>query len=433
MGAATPQVDASSRADLVAGLRARGTARFEELGYPTTRLEDWKYTNVQPIARAGFTASREVPDEAVAELVASHALAGGGPRLVFVNGRLSRGLSDLARLPSTVRATSLVVAASEHRDLVEPHLGRVGALDGRAFGALNAGSFQDGAFVNVPDGVALTEPIELLFVSYPDGRDAASHPRSLVVLGRSAQASIVETFVGAPGATYLSNAVTEAVVGENSTLDHVRVIDEDDRAFHVSSLDVRVERAGTLRCHAASLGGALVRCDIDVALAGEGADCRMDGLYVVGETRHVDFHTFVDHAVPHGTSQQTFKGIAYDKGRGVFGGRILVRQDAQKTDARQSNQNLLLSDDAWIDTKPQLEIFADDVKCAHGATVGQLDADAVYYLRCRGIGEEQAKAMLTTAFAGEVISRVEPESLRSRLGQRLGMRLPGADGGEEKG
>ena len=263
------------------------------------------------------------------------------------------------------------------------------------------------------------QPIHLLFISTGGKKASVSHPRNLIVIGKGSQVSIVENYVGLGGGNYFTNAVTEIVVGENAVADHYKLQRESDEAFHVATQQVCLERNGNVSSHSISLGGALVRNDVNVVLDGEGGECTLNGFYMVSGDRHVDNHTRIDHVKPHGTSRQLYKGVLDGRSRGVFNGKIYVHKGAEKTDARQTNNNLLLSLDALIDTKPQLEIYNNDVKCTHGSTIGQLDQDAIFYLRSRGIGVESARRLLTYAFASDVIGRIRIDSVRAQLDKLL--------------
>jgi Fe-S cluster assembly protein SufD len=269
----------------------------------------------------------------------------------------------------------------------------------------------------------LEQPIQVLFYSVPGATPAMSHPRLLVTAGADSQMRLVETYAGAPGATYLTNAVTEIVLGEHAVVDHTRIQLESDAAYHVGAVQVDVARSGAFRTHVFALGGALLRNDLGARMTGDGVDCVLNGLYLAMDHQLVDNHTTIDHALPHGTSMEIFKGVLSGNGRGVFNGKIIVREDAQKTDAKQTNRALLLSDQAMIDTKPQLEIFANDVKCTHGAAIGQLDEDAIFYLRSRGLGAKDARALLIHAFAGDVVDGVRIASVQNRLREVLSERL----------
>jgi Fe-S cluster assembly protein SufD len=409
----------------VRGLRERGRARFAALGFPTTRLEDWKYTNVAPIARGTFApAPATIPDGAAA--LAAAARLDGAVELVFVNGRFAPSLSTRPALPSGVVVEGLAAACAAHAALVEPHLGALAALDDDGMVALNTAGLQDGAFVHLPDGCDLGATIHCLFVSLANGTPIVSHPRVLIVASASSRATVVEQHVG--HGRYWTNAVTELVVGPGASLAHHKVQREDPGAFHLAAVVAAQAGDSHFRSHAVALGALLSRAAIATRLEAPGAACTFDGLYVADGIQHVDHHTTIDHARPRGTSRELYKGVLAGRATGVFNGKVFVRPDAQQTDARQMNQNLLLGDDAQIDTKPQLEIFADDVKCSHGATVGQLDDDAIFYLRARGIGESEARRLLIYGFANELVERVPVAPLRRQLETLLAERLPAVVG-----
>jgi len=327
-----------------------------------------------------------------------------------------------------VTARSLAAMLSERADLVAPHLV---ARDG-AFTALNTAFLHDGAYISIPEGKVIERPIHLLFVSTPLPEPQMISPRIVIVTGRSSEVRIVESFVGIGDATYFSNIVTEIIAGENSRIDHTRVQLESERAFHISLTSVRQLRDSRFSSHAIQLGGALVRNEILATLDGEGSECQLDGLFVLQGTQHVDNHTVIDHAKPHATSEEFYKGVLDGRSRGIFDGKIIVRKDAQKTSSRQTNNNLLLSNEAIVDSKPQLEILADDVKCTHGSTIGQIDEDALFYLQARGVGRTEARGILTFAFASEIVGRLNVETLKSRLETALLGRIPAPAGASER-
>jgi len=406
------------------GLRHTGIGHFAAAGLPTTSDEEWRFTSVAPLAAIDFELAPE-PNPPGEETIAPfrYGLAG----LVFVDGHYAPELSQLDALPAGALVKSLRAASDADADLVAAHLGRQAATENVAFTALNTAFLQDGALVYLPPKTALAQPLHLLFLS--TGRpNTVSHPRVLVVADAHAAATVVESYAGPGGAAYLTNAVSEISVGENAAIDHYRVQREGDVAFHISATHVREERAARFRSTAITLGGQLSRNHVHTLLAGEAVDSTLNGLYVEDGNQHVDNHTLIEHAQPHCQSHEFYKGILGGESSGVFRGKIHVHQAAQKTDAYQANQNLLLSDDARIDTKPQLEIYADDVKCSHGATIGQLDADALFYLRSRGIGHREAVRVLTRAFAGEVLDRVRLDPLREELDRLVAQRLDQATG-----
>ncbi|MEK7754620.1 MAG: Fe-S cluster assembly protein SufD, partial [Acidobacteriota bacterium] len=319
-----------------------------------------------------------------------------------------------------IRATSL----QDANGAAEAHLARYASYQDRAFVALNTANFGDGACIEIPKGTVVEEPIHLVFLATGGEAPVISHPRSLIVIGPASQATVVESYLGY-GARYFTNAVTEIVAGDHSVLDHYKLQEEDERSFHVATLQAQIGRDANFSTHSISVGGGLVRYDINAVLA-EGTEATVNGLYLVSGSQHVDNHTAIDHAMPHGTSHELYKGILGGTSAAVFSGKIIVRPGAQKTDAKQTNKNLVLSEDATINTKPELQIHADDVRCTHGATIGQLDEDAIFYLRSRGIAREQARDLLIYAFARDIIDRVKVEPLRARLERILVEKLHAA-------
>ncbi len=403
-----------------AWLHARRQAAFEHFaaaGFPTTRQEDWKYTNVAPIARQPYRLAA-TPDTVTPMALAPYRFGEPGwSELVFVDGRYAPALSSLTGLPAGVRVASLaeMLVSDEGLVLVNGSLGQQATHRAGGFTALNTAFLRDGALVAVPGGRIVDAPIHLLFVSTARDPLAVTHPRVLVVLGRASAATVVESYVALGAAPYLTNAVSELVLGEGANLTHYKVMRESLAAYHVGTTEVYQSRDSVFASFSIAMGAQLARNGLNVLLGAEGADCTLNGLYLVDGDRHVDNHTAIDHAKPHGTSRELYKGILDGHARGVFNGKVVVRPDAQKTDAQQTNRNILLAEDATIDTKPQLEIFADDVKCAHGAAVGQLDPQAVFYLRSRGLGPEAARRLLTHGFASEITSQMKIEPLRTRL------------------
>ncbi|MCC6858363.1 MAG: Fe-S cluster assembly protein SufD [Bryobacterales bacterium] len=392
-------------------LRVAAMARFTELGFPTRRQEEWKYTSVAPVAKGAFAFGDGLiqPPEGVDPLAGLDC-----HRLAFVNGRFR---ADLSSVLDGVEAGSLSAALNTGNELVENHLARYASYQNHPFVALNTALLEDGAAVRIPAGTILEKPLYLLWLS--SGEQTMSHPRSLIVVGAGSQVSIIEAYAGFGEGVYFTNPVSEIVVGENSIVEYYKVQRERPGCYHVATIQSEQQRGSTLHSHSASFGAALVRNDINSVLDGEGAECVLDGLYTGGGAQHIDNHTTLDHAQPHCSTREYYHGILGGRASGVFSGRIIVRKDAQKTDAIQSNKNLLLSEEASINSKPQLEIYADDVRCTHGATVGQLDADALFYLRSRGIRAEEARNMLIAAFAGGVLDRIRMGALRERLEEML--------------
>ena len=397
------------------GVRSEALARFIEKGFPTTADEDWRFTSVSPIASTSFEPAGE-GDEAQAKTLLAGLGLGTMKRheLVFVNGRFSPSLSSLGSLPEGLEVTSLERALSERPERLEPVLS-AGEDESTPFADWNRAFFKDGAFIGLDEGVVVEFPIHLVFLTLGGESPAVTHPRNVIVAEPSSQAKIIETYAGADGSAYFTNVVTRVLAAEGAVVDHYKVQREGVSAFHVASVDLTQGRSATLSDTSLSLGARLARNDIRATLEGEGADLTLNGLYVVKDEQHVDHHTVIDHREPHGTSRELYKGVLDDAASGVFNGRIIVRPGAQKTDSRQSNKNLLLSRDAIIDTNPQLEIHADDVKCAHGATIGQLDEEALFYLRSRGIALAAARRILTQGFIADVGDRIRIRALREAL------------------
>ena len=398
-------------------LRARGAARFAALGVPTVRDEEWRFTNVAPIAAADYAPAG--PVSGAAERLSGHAYAEAPIRLIVVNGRFEATLSRTTGLPSGVKAGSLAAALTDQADVVQRYVGQLADFNDRAFVALNTALVQDGAYVYIPEQLVIDTPIHVVFVTAAASGRVMASPRTLIVAGAGSQARVIESYVGTDGESYFANAVSEIFVGENASLDHYKVQRESVDAFHVGSLHVHTARSSRVSSHSFLLGGKIVRNDAVAVLDGEGGDCTLNGLYLADRERLVDTHTLIDHARPHCGSHEVYKGILGGKARAVFNGKIIVRPDAQKTDAKQTNRALLLTDGATINTKPQLEIFADDVKCTHGAAIGQLDDDAIFYLRARGLPYAEARDMLIHAFAGEILERVHVIPLREALEAEL--------------
>ena len=405
-------------------LRQAGMTRFTELGFPTLQDEDWRFTNVAPIARLPFKPIFEVAADRVESALADHVFAKlAGPRLVFVNGHFNAGLSSVGHLPAGVKIASLASALVSDTAFMEKQFNHCARMDDNAFAALNQAFFLDGGFVHIPAGKAMEEPIQLIFLSTAGHDGDTTHPRNLIIAGADSKATVVESYLSTGDAAYFTNAVTEIVAGDNATLEHVKFQDEAAGAFHLATIAGDLGRASNVNVHSFALGARLSRNNIRAKLAGEGLECILNGLYLTRGEQLADHHMVVEHAQPHCASHEYFNGILDDKSKGVFHGRIYVHPVAQKTDAKQTNKNLLLSDDATVDTKPQLEIYADDVKCTHGATVGQLNNESIFYLRSRGIPEYTARRMLIHAFAGEIIERVQCEPVREQLDKIVWDRL----------
>jgi Fe-S cluster assembly protein SufD len=398
-------------------LRESAFARSCEAGFPTTHDEDWRFTNVSAIAKASFELSRDA--KVTRQEVEQFGVAGLGCQLVFIDGNFSRELSAIGQLPAGVSVNSLAEEISANSSSVESHLGRYLDIRRDAFSALNTAFAEDGGYVHVRRGVVLADPIYLLFISTASDKPLMSHPRNLIVIENEAQATIVEDYVSLGESVAFSNTATELVAGENAIVSHYMIEREHRQAFNISTLRIQQGRSANVSSHSVLLGGGLVRNNVHPVLAGEGGECLINGLFIGNGRQHLDNYMQVEHASPHCASRQFYNGILDDYAHGVFHGRIIVHKDAQKTDAKQTNRNLLLSDDSRIDTKPQLEIYADDVKCTHGATIGQIEENALFYLRSRGIDEISARKLLLLAFANECLDRMAAGVARDHVEQLI--------------
>ncbi|MBC8324572.1 MAG: Fe-S cluster assembly protein SufD [Verrucomicrobia subdivision 3 bacterium] len=385
-------------------MRGEGGARFAELGFPTTRDEDWRFTSVAPIAELDFTVAES---DAAANLGGCVFSEIDGPQLVFVNGLFSGKLSRVGELPAGVEVGNVGDVAAEDLESAEGE---------GAFGALNAASYSDGAIVRVADDVSFGTPIRIYYLS--TGSDGAtSNIRNHFTFGANSKATILESWTSASAAdaAYFNNVVTKLSAGDNAQVEHVKFQNESPAAFHVAGLRASMGRDSRVAHHSIALGGRIARNNIRARLDGTGIEALLNGLYLPCGKQLIDHHMVVDHLQPHCDSHEYFNGILDDHARAVFHGRIHVHKGADKTDAKQTNKNLLLSDNATVNTKPQLEIYADDVKCTHGATIGQMNAEQIFYLRARGLDEESARRMIMHAFAGEIIARIGCTPAREEL------------------
>ena len=407
--------------------RESAARQFASVGFPTTRLEDWRFTNVSPIAEANWPLAQGGFTQA--EALTAAVTIPGAVRLVILNGQFAAGLSDLSALPKGLRIASLRDGARDATDGIETYLGKVFSIASHPFAALNTSFLDDGVAIMVTKGAVVETPIHIVIVT-GGNQPVVAHPRVLIVAGENSQVRVAQTFIGAPDTAYFNNAVIEVVVGPGALVQLYTDQRESDRAFHIANIQAHVEAKGVFESHAFSTGARIMRHDIGIGLKGEGADCTMNGVYLADGERLMDTHTSLDHAMPHCTSHEIYKGILAGKGKAVFNGRIIVQLDAQKTDAKQTNRALLLSDDATINSNPQLEIFADDVKCTHGAAVGQLDEEAMFYLQARGLNRAEARDMLLHAFAGEVIAGLKIPALREQIESNFFSRLRQGYGGQ---
>ena len=433
----------------IGALRREAMSRFGELGFPTKRLEEWRSTDIRAIAETSFRfeALADCGAASVSESDCEGVRYPDTHELVFVNGVFRADLSRLRSLPEGTIACSLEEAWREHPELVEPHLGRHAKFDDHAFVALNTALHQNGAFVFFPRNTIVETPIHVLHLGRGGDSPVASFPRNLFVAEENSQGRIIEQYAtaaaageaGEPGeidavsknsdsrGRHFACPVTEVVLAPNAVIDHYKLQRESTDAFHMATFQIYLGRSSNFCSHSISWGGGLVRNDVNAVLDGEGCEATLNGLYMVGGKQLVDNHMRVDHVAPHCDSHELFKGILEGHARAIFSGRIYVHKGAQKTDAKQTNRNLLLSPTALVHSNPQLEIFADDVRCTHGSTVGQLDELAIFYLRSRGIGEEAARSLLTYAFCADIVQRIKDKSVRRDLEEFLFRRLPGGE------
>ena len=394
-------------------LRAHAVDRVGVLTVPTTRDEDWRFTDISPLTKVSFQPARSAAELGASD-IERFALPEAAARLVFIDGVYSPRLSFNN---AGIVVGNIAMELTQHGAAMQTHLGRHAVFDDNAFAALNTAFLHDGAMINVPPGMQVAAPLHLLFVATQ--KQTASYPRCLVVAGSGSAVTVVEDFVALQDAGYFTNAVSEIVVGDNAQVRHIRVQRESAQAFHIANCAVSLARASRYQSVSVAFGASISRYNLHVTQAGEGAQCAVDGLALINDRQLADTHTTIDHAKPHGVSRQQHKCIVGGAAHAVFNGKIMVRQGAQLTNSSQSSRNLLLTDKARVDTKPQLEIFADDVKCAHGATVGQLDADEVFYLKSRGLSDAAARNLLTYAFGAEIIDRIPVASLKLQLEQTV--------------
>jgi len=398
-------------------LRKKALQSFEDLGFPTTRHEEWKYTNVSPLLDQNFEISEPyqpglLSKDKVNEFKFTDL---EDQTLVFVNGHFAAELSDSSAIPGEIEILSLQDAFKKNPDRFSEHFTKLAEVSDQSFISLNTAFVQDGTYINIPQNFKLEKPIHLIYLSFADSKPVVSFPRNLIIAGNSSEVSVIESFVSLGSGSYFSNAVSEIVLHENAKVERIKIQNESEQAFHIAALQARQARDSRFIDHNISLGSAITRNDINSEFKGENGYCELNGMYSGNHDQLLDNHTTIDHAVAHCDSNELYKGILDDKSAGVFNGKIYVRPDAQKTNAIQSNNCILLSDQATIDTKPQLEIFADDVKCTHGATIGQLNEDAYFYMRTRGIEKANARKLLIYAFASEVVDKIRHEPVRQRI------------------
>jgi len=404
-------------------VRKEALVRFNELSLPTLKDEEWRYTNISSLFKYNFnvvTEQKKVSDELIKKLLFDEMEA---HHLVFVNGQFSAENSKLFDLPKGVIVGNILDAMKSDSELIKKHFGKYAVDQNQVFTALSTAFTKDGAFIYVPDGKVIEKPIHIIFVTSANVDKILTQPRNLFVAGKNSQVTIIEHYASETDDIYFTNSITEIVAEENAVVDHIKLQEESTEAFHISRMEIDQERSSNFSSHLISRGGKISRNDFNSRFNGEGSECTLNGLFILEDNQLFDAHTMIDHAKPHCNSHEHYKGILDDKSSGVFNGKVMVREDAQKTNAFQENNNILLSDQAIVNTKPQLEIFADDVKCSHGATIGQLNDEAMFYLKARGIGDEAAKAMLIHAFAVDVITSIKSEFVKDYVEDFLAKRF----------
>lgn len=406
-------------------MRKLAVDRLHDTGFPTTGHEEWKYTNIETLLSHDFRLAAAHPQTTLGNLSGRGILPEDEktPQLVFINGHFRADLSNVGKLAAGIEIMNLNKAIDINHPVLARHFGKYASDDKESFVIMNTAFAQDGTLIRIADNTGLDQPVHLLYLTVPEQTASVSFPRNLIVTGRSSDLTFIETFAALEDGLYFTNAVTEVVIEENTRVERVKIQIESEEAYHISALHVHQQRNSRFIDYNVNLGARLSRNNINTFFNGSGAETVLNGLYVGNHTQHMDNHTSIDHAMPNCESHELYKGILDQKARGVFNGKIFVRPDAQKTNAIQSNNCILLSDEATIDTKPQLEIFADDVRCTHGATVGQLDEDAFFYMRARGIERTRARKMLIYAFASEVVDRIKEDELRDRVARLFAEKL----------
>ncbi len=416
----------SKRPDWLFEIRKEAFASLLTHGFPHSRQEEWRHTNVSPIVQRNIQIAESKDHAVVLDEIRDYLVGNlDAYQLVFINGWYEPQFSSLAGLPEGVRVESIASILKSEPARLEPYLARKGSYEDRPFAALNTAFIQDGVYIHIPNHTSLDRPIHFLYYSKtnpdPQGNPTlySIYPRNVIVAGKSSQATIVESYAGDDGQEYLTNAVTEVSIAPNASVEHCKLQRESKQAFHITFTQVHLDRDSQYNHHAIKLGSGFVRNDVSAILDEQGIHCRLNGLSLENGKRHVDNHTWIRHAKPHCESHELYKGILDEQSTGVFKGQIFVAKDAQKTDAKQTNQTLLLSKEAEIHSMPQLEIYADDVKCTHGSTTGHLEEEAVFYLQTRGLNQQAARSLLTYAFASEIVNFIGVEAIREQLDRLL--------------
>lgn len=400
----------------IQNIRISAMERFTELGFPNNKIEEWKNTNLDSLTKTLFKLPSGKQAQITPETIVPFSIE-GTHRLVILNGKYLPELSNMDNLLTTIEIKNFSEAIKDNPEVsgLIPYLGKIADYTNHPFVALNTAFMDDGIFIHVPDNQVIENPIHLLYISSPTNENTVFHLRNMIIVGVNSEITIIEDYVGLDNKNYFTNVVTEIAVKENGTIHHIKIQQESTRAHHISTLQVHQDSASSVSLDSFIVGSSMTRNDISAILNGEGADCKMNGLVLAKDSQHIDNHTILDHAMPHGTSSELFKGIYTGKARGVFNGRIIVRKNAQKTDARQTNKNLLLSDSALVISNPQLEIYADDVKCTHGSTTGQLEEEALFYLRTRGLDIRTAQALLLHGFADQILNKISNSAIKAYL------------------
>ncbi|MHB1688411.1 MAG: Fe-S cluster assembly protein SufD [Ignavibacteriaceae bacterium] len=404
-------------------IRKDALEKFSQLKFPTTKDEEWRFTNISPLLKYNFNpaiSKQNITAEEIERFLFNNSFKN---QLIFIDGYFAAELSAVNGVSKKIKLGNLASAFGEDSETVQKHLGKYADYQNQIFTALNTAYAKDGAFIFIPDGEVIEEPVHVLFIATSKIERTLIQPRNLFIAGKNSQATIIEHYVSLDDNLYFTNAVSEIVVGENATLNHIKIQEESRIAFHVSRTEIDQERSSNFESVAISFGAEISRNDITSRFNNEGGECTLNGLFLLDGSQLFDTHTMIDHAKPYCNSHEHYKGILDGKSRGVFNGKVMVRPNAQKTNAFQENNNIILSNEALVNTKPQLEIFADDVKCSHGATIGQLDEDSMFYLKSRGIGEETARTILIHAFASDVVKSIKVDAIKNYLEEILDKRF----------
>ncbi len=400
-------------------IRKDAIEKFSQLNFPSVKEEEWRFTNLSPLFKHNFNPAVEKTKLTKQDIKRFLFEELNAAVITFVNGIFTEELSNLEDLPAGIEIKSISQAINDESPVLKEHFSKYAKYDKDIFIALSAAFTKDGAFIKIDDGKLIEKPVHILFIADARKEKYLTQPRNLIVAGKNSQSTIIEHYVTLSEDIYFTNSVTEIIAEENAVVDHLKLQEESKNSFHIARMEVDQERTSNFSSHAISFGADLSRNEFNSRFNDEGGECTLNGLYLIGGTQLCDTHTLIDHAKPNCNSHEHYKGILDDKSRGVFSGKVLVRKDAQKTNAFQENNNIILSDNALVNTKPQLEIFADDVKCSHGATIGQLDADALFYLKSRGIGPEASRSILIHAFASDVIKSIKVEAIRNYIEEIL--------------